>query len=187
MFAPKFYDGLVEVRAFPSELATTAQTVALTLSRWQLHPPSTNTFHVKLNGETLDIPYRVYYDKGQLLKCISSDDPERLVALCLGTRHFDGYIREKCVIELLARDEYWAIPFVVQLLGEYVVEIVLLIEKGLPGIDSEKYAKFLRENPKYFETIGRRATSYWDVYYRQRYPKLKEYPAIRAIATLKNI
>ncbi|MBC3860717.1 hypothetical protein H8K32_01295 [Undibacterium jejuense] len=94
-------------------------------------------------------------------------------------------MREKCVKELLLRDEYWVVPFIVQLLGEYVVEITVHIEKFLQRADDNEYTNFLHENTKYFEKLERRAISYWNEYYRQQYPKLDEYPATRAIRTLK--
>ncbi|MES2070614.1 MAG: hypothetical protein V4488_09720 [Pseudomonadota bacterium] len=186
-FAANSCADFVAAKAFPHELAMVSRATAVRLSRGQLHPPTLDKFQVKLKSETLSIPYRVYYDKEQLLKCVGCSGPEEIVALCLGTRHFDGYVREKCVKELLLRDEYWVVPFLVQLLGEYVVEIAILIEQSLLSVDGKEYAKFLRENPKYFETLGRRAVSYWDVYYRQQYPKLNEYPAARAIALLKKL
>jgi hypothetical protein len=88
---------------------------------------------------------------------------------------------------LLTLDAYWVAPFVTQMLGEYVVEIVLPIEEALSTIDTGVYADFLIENPKYFGTTERRAISYWSAYYRDRYPELREYPAMRAIETLKRI
>jgi hypothetical protein len=47
--------------------------------------------------------------------------------LCLGTRHHDGFVRQECVSRLLERHHgwaipCWAIPYIVQLLGEYVME-----------------------------------------------------------------
>ena len=183
--AANSYAEFAEVRAFPHELAVVSRATVVRLSSGQKHPPSSDTFQVNLRGEALSIPYRVYYDKEQLIKCIGCRGPEQIVALCLASRHCDGYMREKCVKELLLRDEYWVVPFIVQLLGEYVVEITVHVEKFLKRADDNEYTNFLHENTKYVEKLERRAISYWNEYYRQQYPKLDEYPATRAIRTLK--
>ena len=127
----------------------------------------------------------MYCDKEQLIKCIGYRGPEQIVAFCLGTWHCDGYIREKCVKELLLRDEYWVVPFNVQLLIVYVVEITVHIEKFLQRADDNEYTNFLHENTKYVEKLERRVISYWNVYNRQQYPHLDDYPAIRALRALK--
>ncbi len=50
-----------------------------------------------------------------------------MLALSLGTRHSDGRIREECLRQIVAVDRPWVAPFVVQLLGEYVIKIVEVI------------------------------------------------------------
>jgi hypothetical protein len=60
----------------------------------------------------------------------------------------------------------WSAPYLVALIGEYVVEILEEIDAALT-VDAEKVlAAFLLANPTYWETTKRRVTSYWDVYYR---------------------
>jgi hypothetical protein len=60
-------------------------------------------------------------------------------------------------------------PFVVALIGEYVVEILLDIESAMSPRLSRALADFIAANPCYWETTKRRITSYWDVYYRRTY------------------
>ena len=177
----------IEIGAFPRELATVVRGVIAKLVKTQMHTPSSNVFQVRLQGEALNIPYRVYYSKEQLLAYADNVGHEGTVSLCLGTRHFDGFVREKCIKRLLERDAYWTVPFVIQLLGEYVLEVALPIEQALPSAIGKNYAGFLNENVSYFETTGRRTISYWNAYYRQQYPQLKEYPPFRAITALKKI
>lgn len=109
-----------------------------------------------------------------------------LFALCLGTRHYDGHIREQCVRRLLDVDEKWAAPYVVQLLGEYVIEVIQPIhERFLGGVEA-RYLAFFKENARYCEYLECRAISYWNEHYRSRYPKHKDYPAVKALAALRS-
>ena len=78
-------------------------------------------------------------------------------------------------------DRSWAVPFVVQLIGEYVVEIVEAVRAGLPAVNKETYGEFVRENPQFMATTKRRVVSYWDCYYRVRYPDIRTYPGSLAI------
>jgi hypothetical protein len=173
---------IVEVDAFPSELAPMVSLVATKLRAGQLCPPKVE-FKVSMGSETLTIPYRVYYDKDELRKL--TQHPEAgAIALALGTRHYDGFLREACVRELMARDVAWSAPFIFQLLGEYVEEIALAIEQSMTPPVQGRLISFIQANAPYVETTARRATSYWKTYYWQSYASLKDYPAFRVISSL---
>ncbi|WEX77840.1 hypothetical protein PYH37_002670 [Sinorhizobium numidicum] len=64
------------------------------------------------------------------------------------------------------------------LLGEYVVEILEDIHVAMSHFDQAAYASFVRQNREVMRAMRARATSYWNVYYRQTYPDGKSYPAI---------
>ena len=51
------------------------------------------------------------------------------------------------ILCLLAIIGPWIVPFVVQLVGEYVVEIVQAIGEALHDIDGPRFGAFARENP----------------------------------------
>ena len=172
-----------EVRAFPKALADEVRALLPALCDCQWHPPAAG-FQVRVGGETVDIPYRVYYRQSQVLTCANRPGLQGMIALCLGTRHHDGYLREKCVKRLIEIEEPWVVPFIIQLVGEYVVAIVKLIEQALPNLNMVLYAEFIADNRAYFETIGRRTISYWAVYYRNEYPYSKDYPGRQIHATL---
>jgi hypothetical protein len=172
-----------EVRAFPSALANEVRAVLPQLSDYQWHQPAPG-FQVWVRGEVIDIPYRVYYRESQVLICANRTGVQGLIALCLGTRHHDGYLREKCVKRLLEIEEPWVVPFLIQLVGEYVVAIVRLIEQALPNLNTALYTEFIAANRAYFETIGRRTISYWDAYYRYEYSNSREYPGRKIHSTL---
>ena len=60
-------------------------------------------------------------------------------------RHSDGHVREECLLQIVAVDRPWLAPFVVQLLGEYVIEIVEVIAATLHEHGPERLAGFARE------------------------------------------
>lgn len=179
-------NGVTEVDAFPAALSERVKNAVKQLAPGQMHAPSDTVISVRLATESLNIPYRVYYDKLKLLNCVNSSGNISLIALCLGTRHYDGFLREQCLHRLLAVEEKWTAPFVIQLLGEYVIEVVHPIhERFLEGVEG-KYQDFFIENVKYCEYLGFRAISYWNEYYRVRFPKHKDYPAAKALAALQS-
>jgi len=80
--------------------------------------------------------------------------------------------------------ESWAAPFIIQLLGEYVIELVERAASMIEGGPKAGYVAFARENPDFMRLTTHRATSYWNVYYRGRIPNRADYPAFSSLATL---
>ncbi|MGK5058695.1 hypothetical protein ACQ4WY_17325 [Janthinobacterium sp. LB2P49] len=175
---------MAEADAFPAALTGTLARLLPVLSKGQLHAPSA-PFDVHQDGKLLRIPVRSYYDREQLLTCTQLPGDAGVLALCLGTRHHDGHLREACLKQLLLQERAWTVPFVVHLCGEYVLEIVQGIGAALPAWNAQALARYLRENPAYVETLERRAVSYWNCYYRRRYPAWEDYPGCRAMAALR--
>ncbi|MDN2674168.1 hypothetical protein OX459_22480 [Janthinobacterium sp. SUN026] len=172
---------MLEAGAFPAALAGTVAQLLPALGSSQAHPP----FAVCQDGEALLIPTRTYYDRLRLLACTQLPGDAGVIALCLGTRHHDGHLREACLKQLLLQERAWTVPFVVHLCGEYVLEIVERIGAALPAWNAQALARYLRENPAYMDTLERRAVSYWNGYYRGRYPAWDDYPGCRAMAALR--
>ena len=184
-FARPGENEISEVHAFPADLTECVKNSVQLIAPGEIHAPMETNISVRIDEKLLHIPYRVYYEKQRILKSIDSPGEIGLVALCLGTRHYDGFIREKCLRRLLAFDENWTTPFVVQLLGEYVIEIIQPIhERFIEGIE-KKYIDFFRQNVKYCLRLEQRAISYWDSYYRSRFHHYKEYTAVKALVALK--
>jgi hypothetical protein len=86
---------------------------------------------------------------------------------CILSRHRDGFVRQRSLEKILSSNNIWIPAFVIQLAGEYVVEILELIEKNLDSFDSEIYSEFVMNNPKFLELTAQRIESYWDCYYRR--------------------
>lgn len=175
---------MLEAAAFPAALADTVARLLPALSLGQLHAPSA-PFEVLQNGRLLRIPVRTHYARERLLACAALPGDAGVIALCLGTRHHDGHLREACARRLLQQERAWTVPFIVHLCGEYVLEIVEVIGAALPAWNAQALARYLLENPGYVETLQRRAVSYWNCYYRGRYPVWEDYPARRTMAALR--
>jgi hypothetical protein len=174
-----------EPMAFPSRLRSTVQEAVASIAIGERHPPR-HAFTVNLDGETLHIPYRLYYDPALLRRELSNSGASaRLILLCLGTRHYDGYLRQECLRELLKDETPWITPYVVQLAGEYVVEIAEDVANALKERNAQALRAFALENPAYLATLERRVTSYWSCYHQQAYPERHRYPGARALAVLR--
>lgn len=83
-----------------------------------------------------------------------------LEQLSLYTRHHNGHIREIAILALMQRFAKESIPFIVQLLGEYVVEIHLRIIENITPEQKNWIQEFLQENPRYAQTIRSRLKLY---------------------------
>lgn len=172
---------------FPNAMQETALTLLGTLSATELSP-AMKGFTVLVQGEQLSVPYRVYYAPKKLQTVITSSSGDtRTLALSLGTRHWDGHLREYCVRQLVSIDQPWVAPFIIQLVGEYVIEIVEVIAAALPGINTAQFSEFVRDNPKFMATTRRRMTSYWNCYYRYRFKTLKNYPGFIVLGAIERM
>ena len=167
--------------AFPSECAREVEVVVAMLPP-SAHPPTPHDVAaIAVRGEAVNIPARIYFPEPSPRELDILTEREKLVALCLFTRHADGFVRERMVKPLLLQSAFWTVPFVVQLLGEYVIEIVRLIEEQLRSVDAEAYAAFLNENPVFWRRTRSRMVSYWDCYHRREFPTLEHYPGRRVL------
>ncbi len=143
---------------------------------------------LRFDDQDLAVPYRVYYDAAKLWSLVDRcGEPERSLALCLGSRHWDGHVREACVRRLLPTRERSVIPFVVCLLGEYVIEIIDLVAEAFDALDVDALADFARANPAFMATTRSRATSYWNERFRRRFPDRLTYPALSMLAEIDRL
>src|SRR5262245_9654046 len=110
-------------QAFPSSVRTHVEAVWSIIPATALTPSSNDIGPVTLNGETLRIPARIYNREPNFLAVARLSKTARQVLACIYTRHHNGYVRQRALERLIESDHPWATPFVVQLLGEYVLEI----------------------------------------------------------------
>lgn len=129
---------------------------------------------VELDEELLTIPYRVYFNEPELEKENILTGRQRNILNCIYLRHHNGYLRQSR-LEKIDSNEQWITPFTFQLLGEYVFEILKVLDEKLDDNKLENYKRFAIENPIYYQQTESRMISYWNEYYRQNFTKLKLY------------
>jgi hypothetical protein len=150
------------VNAFPAGLRDDAMKVVSALP----NPPHwAHSFSVKVGEETVWIPYRIYHDPAQIDSASLSRTQRDLLA-CLLTRHHSGFTRAESLTKILGSNHQWVPPFIVQLVGECVIEIICTIRDNLDLLDAHTYREFLARNPAFYRTTKERVQSYWNCYYR---------------------
>ncbi|MFB9235591.1 hypothetical protein ACFFWC_08570 [Plantactinospora siamensis] len=176
--------------AFPDVLAAD---VAAALATMPATPrPCAESCVVTVGSEDLRIPYRIYADEPAADAIRRLTPNQRTVLHCLYTRHPDGHVRQRHVQAILPLALEWIAPFVVHLIGEYVLEIVADIHNGLADVAvsgndmSAVYGRFAAANPDFLVRTRQRAASYWNWYHRARYPRLADYPATPLLTAIRN-
>ena len=142
---------------------------------------------VKYNYEILKIPYRLYFNEPSKKDEDILSTTQKTILNCIFLRHFNGYIRERRLKNLIQNTEAWVIPFIFQLIGEYVYEIFETLSEHITENTHQSYINFANQNPEYFQLTKNRVISYWDAYYRSKYPKLNQYLAYKIINKIKDI
>ena len=165
------------LNAFPTDLKQDVEIVAdfLLDKNFDIHP--TVEQEIILNGQKLIIPGRVYFDNPNETTGNNLTVTQQIILNCIYLRHHNGFIRQQRLEKLIDNiDDYFVIPYIFQLLGEYVMEILEVADKHINDKTINNYLKFFTENPKYRQQTESRMISYWDVYYRRtKYKKLNEY------------
>jgi len=123
------------------------------------------TFSAQIGGEFVTIPERIHNDPA-LIKIDSLTDLQKEFVHCLLTRHSSGFVREEHLTRIIGSKHIGVPPFVIQLTGEYVIEILRVIHQNLQSLDTSVYTAFLQGNRRFFSKIEQRVVSYWDCYYR---------------------
>ncbi len=177
------------VSAFPAALHADAAAALATMPPADFH--HAHAFAVKLDGEHLEIPYRIYNPEPPSDRVAGLTVTQQTVLQCLYTRHHDGFVRQRYVQQAIGSPNAWVVPFVVQLVGEYVIEIILAIRDALSDLDvpgstqQALYGRFLAENPAFLELTSQRVASYWNCYYRSHYFIRADYPGFRLLSSLR--
>ena len=185
-------------KAFPTELEKEVKNVLkilpldnqrIKLNDGQIHKVDnlihSSEYEVRLNSENLIIPYRLYFNEPEEEDEKKLNQIENEIMNCIYLRHHNGYLREKRLKNLLNSKNKFVIPFLIQLLGEYVLEIVEILDKHIIESNLNLYQEFVEENPKYWQKTESRMVSYWDTYYRYKSPKLKEYIGYKLVKKIK--
>jgi hypothetical protein len=176
------YDNSDLYRAFPSSVRTEVNAAVSVLPITEYNEPS--AFSVFVAGEFVRIPYRINHDV-ELIDSSGLTGLQKKLLDCILSRHGDGFIREKHLRNVIASRYEWVPPFVIQLLGEYVVEILCAIRDVLPELDESLYRTFLLANPVFFDRTKQRVRSYWYCYYTN--VKREDYAGFEIIRFLEGL
>jgi hypothetical protein len=141
---------------------------------------------LKTSGEQIEIPYRIYVDPPNQLIQEKLAGTERTILACIMTRHHDGHVREKYLRQIVKSKEKWVIPFIIQLTGEYVIEILNVIYENLETLDKVTVKEFIVENADFFKRTKDRIRSYWNCYYWRPFTDFNDYVGQQIIKGLEN-
>lgn len=137
------------------------------------------TYEWKLyDNQKIVFPYRIYFTESDFPLLASFTDIKRLIYDCVFSRSADGYIRQKYIKELLCYKDklpIWIFPYIVQISGEYVIEIVESIYCSIINKDLTELKQFCFINKEAVSRCYDRMVSYWNEYYRNSYKQLKNY------------
>lgn len=170
--------------AFPSSIATDVNAVLSVIPPSEHAPTEHDIGPVRVAGEVLHIPFRIYSPEPPAEARSSLAVEARAVLDCLYTRHHDGHVREKYLRAVISSPLEWVPPFVLQLLGEYVIEIQRLIASNIACLRQPSYARFIGENPAFVALTRRRVISYWSCYFRTANAGIEDHVGYRVMADL---
>lgn len=163
--------------AFPQRIAPQVDAALARLAAPAFQPIADDA--VMLSGEPVTLPYRVYYPHPPPRPRGAANRAEARILDCVYTRHHNGFVRQRHLERVLDAHEPWASPFILRLLGEYVVEILELLLAKVEVLRGEPCMGFSAENPAFVERTKRRIVSYWDCYYRSEFRRFRDYPGFR--------
>src|SRR6266516_4631570 len=138
---------------------------------------------VIVSGETVLIPSRTFSAEPAEESVENLGTEARLVLSCWYSRHYSGFVREQATRRIVDVERQWVAPFVVQLLGEYVIEIAEVIEEAVEGLSPKLCQDFARENPSFLQLTRQRVVSYWATFYRSRC-SFSDYPPFNVMHRL---
>jgi hypothetical protein len=131
--------------AFPTAVR---QDALIALAEFLEFPKEVNwqTFVVRLAGEEVSIPVRVYHDP-ELIDTLRLSALQKELVDCLLTRHHNDFVRQRHLERIICSDNIWIPPFVIQLIGEYVIDILRIIQHHQSDLNLSIYEHFVRSNP----------------------------------------
>lgn len=103
---------------------------------------------VILNEEKLIIPNRVYLNVRSETTGRNLTKAQQTILNCIHLRHHDGFVREQRLKQIINNTtDYYVVPYIAHLLGEYVLEILELANKHINPKTINNYLLFFKQNP----------------------------------------
>lgn len=168
------------LQAFPAHLSEDVKVVCNALLQvnedrgYAFYYDHTSTW-LLLSGERVTVPYRLYI-RDELKTLTRLTGEQQIIYHCICSRSYDGYARQRHIQALLAKElPEWALPYIIKICDEYVIEILQIVYKALSGRDCTAYKRICALNLDYVKLCHSRMISYWNEYYRYDCYKYKEY------------
>jgi hypothetical protein len=154
--------------AFPRDLEDDVKVVFKLLKKIKPYI-SIDKFYIEINSETICIPQRIYVEEPNITEEMELTQLQKQILDCFLTRHHNGYIRQERLRNILSRGKVkkWIMPYIMRLVGEYVIEIINDIYINIDLIDVESLKEFINENKCFIKITKDRILSYWNEYYRK--------------------
>lgn len=128
------------------------------------------------SGENVQIPYRISVSERTDGMEQKLTPRQQIVYHCIFSRSYDGYVREKHIKALLDRPlPEWALPYIIKICDEYVVEILQLVYEQLRNADLSPYRALCARNFEMVRLGHCRMISYWAEYYRSVWYRYCDY------------
>lgn len=168
------------VDGFPSNLRYEVTTVVRLIPHETYNNVSIGTSEQTIkyssNNALIEFPYRMYFINLSDNDIDKLSSQQKMILHCIYTRSCDGFVRQQHLHSLLLMDYAdWAIPYIVKLCDEYIVEILEMTYDILKEQDTERIKIFCLENAESFCKSYCRMISYWNEYYRYRYKNFHKY------------
>lgn len=184
--------GQVEVaEGFPVAVRPDALAVAALLP-----PPEYDMWSsgesVLVGQERVTIPYRIYNPLPPARNVDRLRPTAVTIYRCVYSRHHDGRVREQHIRALVGNKELWVTPISsnrsVSMSSRYLSSSLTWSKVSTSANPrTASLATFAATNPDFLQLTEQRATSYWNCYYRSEFSTRAEFPAIRALATIRRL
>ncbi len=157
-------DGPMLAEAFPLEHRSAAMSAGIDAARILARRQWTERFAVQVEHQSILIPARLHFASDRLT--VAEGDESWRFARALQSRSSDGFERQRSARDLLSDLQPWGAPFILALIGEYIIEILEDISAAMNPEMEETLAAFIVHNEAFWNTTKQRVASYWNVYYR---------------------
>ena len=184
--------------AFPLRISASVENALRVVPRGQQTPVAGDAARVFTNQGSFRPLRRVYSDYVYAASGGWSTQArwkltglEQDILACIYSVHHDGLVRVQTVNRLMRCDQEWALAYLLNLLGEYVIEIGELIDYRRHLVSSDRMAEFAALNPVFLRRICSRVVSYWHAQSRHAmhwgsdhptYERLSDHPGYRALS-----
>lgn len=143
------------------------------------------TEHI-VSGKKIIIPDRVYFNEPSSSKVQTLSITQRQILNCILLTNANGYIRQKYLKDLEIEFGNWVIPYVIMNLGGYVLEILNELDLKIDNNNIKLFSEYVSENNSYWVKTKSRVISYWNEYYRESTPNVKDYVGYKIIQRIES-